>query len=733
MSRRLLEIVLLCSAALPLVVVKGAANPFLTPREAVFRVMIALALPLFVFIVPWTRPRLRVFGWSVVGLLAATLAATVMSVDRTNSFWGNSERLTGFVDLALAAVYGLMLFQAFRSRTFRNRFLAAWTVVWGIIAAWALLEKIIPGFWAQFNGDGARSVATIGNAIFLAHGLILALPPVFLYVWTRFPGTKGRWAAAGATALITAAVFATGTRGAFLGLLAGASVAAFLYALWSTRRAVRAAGFAAPAVALLLVVGLFVFRDASWLAQLPFLSRAVAVFKLDPSHVQRLQLWNVALSAIRARPAFGWGPENFDMALDLFYDPGLTRFAVAQSFSDRAHNGFLDVAAASGLVGLLAYLTFLAAAAGRAVAARKAGALGNVPVAIMIGGLAAYAVAIATAFDSQITYLCLAVFGALLASLDAPASEPQRSPPTIRAAAALAAAGLGVWFLIAATVPLVRGAELAHVALTAPPDADLSSPARQIVTFANPYRAGQEQRIANEMFKRIGNAPAWLPAFGGQLALAEGLMRDAVALRPGNFGTRFTLANVLLLEAMHGLQPYDGALRTIEEARLLAPRRQMVDYQLGNLYLTRKDGASAVAAFERALALDPSVAESHWHLGRGLAATGDAARAAAEFRIAWQSGFRDPRPREEDAVAVKALTESGDLATVRDIYAYRAEVAATDPDLYAALAAVHAALGERDAAIAALQTAVRLDPTLRDEAAAFLRTNGYPDSALPPL
>lgn len=731
MSARFLDLLLLLSAALPLVVVKGVANPFLTPREAVFRVIIAIALPCVVANIAPTRPRLRALGWSVCAVLATGFLATVTSIDRINSFWGNPERLTGFLDLALAVFAGLALVHAFRLPRRRNLFLAAWTAVWGVVAIWALLEKVVPGFWAQFNGDGTRSVATIGNAIFLAHGLILALPPAFVFCWTRFPSRGGRWAAAAVAIIFVLAVLATGTRGAFLGLLVGASVSALLCALWSSRRAVRVAGIAVPVAGLLLLGGLFLARNASWLPTLPLIGRTVAVFETDPSQVQRFQLWNVALSAIRARPFFGWGPENFDTALDRLYDPGITRYAVTQSFSDRAHNGFLDVAAAYGLVGLAAYLAFLIALGARVVQARRRGKISNIPAAALIGGLMAYVAAVATAFDTQMSWMCLAVYAAVIASLDAPAVSAARLPPKIRIASVVVATVLGVT-LIAVTLPFVRGAALVHLAVTAAPDADLSEPARQIQTFANPYRASQEQRIANEIFKRLGNTPTWLPEHTGQITLAEVLMRDAVARRPENFGARFTLANVLLLEAMHGIQSYDVALPVFEEARLLAPHRQMVDFQLGNLFLTRGDTASAVAAFERALALDPSIAESHWHLARGLAAAGDTVRAAAEFRTAWQLGFRDPRPREEDAVAINALNTAGDLETIRDIYAYRAGVAETDANLWAALAAVHAALGEREAAADALRTAVHLDPTLTAEAELFIQQYGLPPDTLTP-
>lgn len=730
MIRRVRDAALLATTLLPLVVAKGLINPFLTPREAAYRWVLAVALPLAAFsMVRLRRP--AALGASVIALVAVSASATAFSVDVANSFWGNPERLTGFLDIVLAVGYGAALAQAFADARFRARFLTLWTAVWAVVVLWALLEKALPGFWAQFNGGGARSVATIGNALFLAHGLILALPPAAAFLWSRWPGRRGPLAAGGAVLLALAAILATGTRGAFLGVMAGAAVAAVAYAGWSPRRTARAAAVAVPVAGVLLLAAIFTFREAPWLARLPVVGRAVSVFQADASTVQRLQLWGVALTAVRERPLLGWGPENFDAALDRHYDPAITGYGVTQSFSDRAHNGLLDVAAAFGLLGVAAYLSFLAALAWRIVRARRQGAVPAPAAAALLGGLAAYLAALFTAFDSQITLMGLAVYAAFVASLRPAAQEAseRRVPAWVPAAAV----GLGMLVAAGSVVPLVRGARLAHVAVVAPADADLRAPAEGIAAFANPYRTLQEQRIANEIFKRVGNAPAWLPAHADQLRAAEALMRDAVSRRPGSFGARFTLANIVLLQAANGQRPLEDAARLYGEARTLSPRRQMVDFQLGNLELIRGDAAAAVAAFERALALEPSVAEGYWHLGRGLAAAGETARAAEAFREALGRGFDEPRPREEDAVAINVLVEAGDLETVRDIYRARSGSAPDDADILAALAAVHAALGEREEAVAALLRALELDPTIRAEAEAFLRQNGYPEDVLPPL
>ena len=56
----------------------------------------------------------------------------------------------------------------------------------------------------------------------------------------------------------------------------------------------------------------------------------------------------------KERPIFGWGPENFSIALEKHYLP---QFEV---WYDRAHNVFFDYLTQTGILGLLSYLGIFA-------------------------------------------------------------------------------------------------------------------------------------------------------------------------------------------------------------------------------------------------------------------------------------------------------------------------------------------------------------------------------------
>jgi tetratricopeptide (TPR) repeat protein len=60
-------------------------------------------------------------------------------------------------------------------------------------------------------------------------------------------------------------------------------------------------------------------------------------------------------------------------------------------------------------------------------------------------------------------------------------------------------------------------------------------------------------------------------------------------------------------------------------------------YKLGSLRVTRDDAADGVPLLERALALDPSISDAHYYLGKGEAALGNDEMAIEHFRLATNS------------------------------------------------------------------------------------------------
>lgn len=733
----LIGVLAVASSVLPYIVIKGFSHPFLTPRELALRTCALLLAPLLAteWVMRGAPHRLGILGKAVVGVCLAAAISTIFSVDPHTSFWGYAERLTGFITIVEVVVLGLAYRVVFCAGVYwRRTLLISLGVSWAGVAVWAVAERLVPGFWWQFNGGGGRSVSVFGNSIFLANGLLVGLF-LFLSVISAVWSGRRRWIAAAVVAgLGLWAIFSTETRGAFVGLAAGVFVAIEVTLFSSGIRWARRVGVVLPLLAVVGIGGMWLARDVSLPAFTPSpLTRAMTLFSTtDPSRLQRFQLWRVGWQSFIQRPFTGWGLEQFDTALDRVFDPYITRYGIANAYSDRVHNGFLDVAAVAGIVGLSAFLFLLYAIIRTIYDVRRAKNMSLCAAACAYGGVAAYGAALITSFDTQSTFLLLALAVAVLSWFrlsSVQASSPPKSM-LLWSGTGVVVAGMSLWMLLYGVIPVIRGSGIVNRAVVTERSDELLTAARTIVTFEQPYRAHYELRIANEIFKAVGDATPRGNQPEVLLRQAELLLRDARTRRPKHFATVFTLANILLLQATHGMIPVSDAKAMLLEARLLSPRRQISYYQMGNAYLVEGDIERSLQEFEAALALHPDVPESMWNVALARARIGDWEVAGSLYQKAWEMSFGRDRSSNEYGQAINALLQTGKFELAYEVYEHWVDLYPPTADILASYAALSAELGYREEALSILRRAVNLDATLMVEVPDFLARYGFPPDAI---
>jgi len=82
---------------------------------------------------------------------------------------------------------------------------------------------------------------------------------------------------------------------------------------------------------------------------------------LSQSSGARPIVWQLAREAIKEKPIFGWGMDNFDRAFEAHYDNRLLEQKNgAEAWFDRAHNIIIDQKVDTGYVGLITYLAIYA-------------------------------------------------------------------------------------------------------------------------------------------------------------------------------------------------------------------------------------------------------------------------------------------------------------------------------------------------------------------------------------
>lgn len=292
-----------------------------------------------------------------VALLAALLAyVLVIIVSIATAFTSTpviKETLKwGEVFVAVCAAWGFI-------RTERQVLWLAWGMIAGGLAQ-ALLGCAQDIFALGLLGPGGASLRVVGSFDQpnpFAGYLNLSLP-IALAVALFAHDPRMRWVAGGASAILLFALYLADSRGALLGLAAAVIVIAIVG--WrQERRATLAAAIGVPLVAIAWVTHLIpVHIQERLLAQFRVndISLTAQLNDANFSTIERLAHWVAGLRMFLAHPLLGVGAGNYSAAYQWY------KVAGWDESLGHAHNYYINVAAETGVLGLLAFLAVITAA-----------------------------------------------------------------------------------------------------------------------------------------------------------------------------------------------------------------------------------------------------------------------------------------------------------------------------------------------------------------------------------
>jgi O-antigen ligase len=507
----------------------------------------------------------------------------------------------------------------------------------------------------------SRPSGTLGNPILL--GAVLA--PAFALALARLAGGKDDpWRLAPIIALLSAALAATLSRGAWLaGAVGGAAALAGIAILDGRRRWIAGAALAA-----IIPVGLFVILPLRMAVLARLDEQALnAVTSLDV----RAEIARGALSLWRAHPWLGVGPDAFGLWFPSVQTPALWR-SEWHGLPVHAHSVAFQTLATLGTVGALAGLAWVVATLFAAVEAWHTVPEQRAPVAGILAGLAALMVAGIVNVVGLAGAACFAVLSALLVATAAPpapiALTPRRSW-VIGMVAGATALVLGVMsareMIVLAIAGDARAAFLQATTATGQARDALIPRARQMAALAAVLAPGEDQlwRIACDAslaedeagFQRRDGAAQVVARSAGQSA--EDAARHAVALVPHRASNLERLGNALAMRARvayaigdpaQGAGLADLADSVFTAARSLAPAdgRLLVSHARAALALGQPERALEVA--RRISALYPDAAVGYALQGAALVSLRRPAEARVELRRAvmsrWEPGLDSQRP-----------------------------------------------------------------------------------------
>lgn len=328
----------------------------------------------------FTLGRYPLLTYAVLGVLATQALATATSIHPFTSFWGYYSRFHQGLLSTLA--YTILYLGALRYLNFATatRLLKLSLVAALIISALAVLERFnvsltCPSIqyvagkpivfnntcWKVNTNPGERSFATLGQPNWLAAYL---LPHLFVLLSTFFSHKKRTPTSYLLTSLfyllILAALFLTKSRSGHLAL--GASLLVYLFLSYQPLK-LRIQNLLyvllPPIIGLVLLYLPVKFAIPTPLpSPTPVASPPPELEMVESTASSQIRqiVWRGSLALIQSHPFLGTGPETFAYT---YYAarPVEHNYTTEWDFLyNKAHNEYLNIAATTGLLGLLGYL-----------------------------------------------------------------------------------------------------------------------------------------------------------------------------------------------------------------------------------------------------------------------------------------------------------------------------------------------------------------------------------------
>jgi O-antigen ligase len=455
-------------------------------------------------------------------------------------------------------------------------------------------------------GEGANAIvrppSTLGHADYFAGYLVYSM---FFGLALVAIEAKARWKGLGAVAAIaaSAAIVLSGTRGALLGLAAGAA------SLWIWNRP-RLKWRHAALVALVCAMGVaFYFSPAG----LQLRARKQWVLE-DLRGGARLLLWRDSLHMAQARWFIGFGPETFGLQFPRYQSVELSR-AYPDFYHESPHNIFLDAWVSQGIPGLAilaGFVTLAWLAARRAVVQGRRAA--PYLASALLGGVISGLFVCFTLPGALLFYATTAMLTGLARPLPLVAARNRKYTSMSRYRAATKGSGTPLELALSLTAAalflyLTIRSTASDIALDqAKRDLDAGRIEDSIAAYATSQR--------------------WRPAGSSDdLYFSRAL---AAASRTASNPT---------LAGMASQQAFRAARRAAETSE----EQQNAWYNLAGFYASRNDASNVETCLRRSVAASPNWFKSHWALAQLLLLSGRRAEALSEAsRAAELDGGKDP-------------------------------------------------------------------------------------------
>jgi tetratricopeptide (TPR) repeat protein len=518
-----------------------------------------------------------------------------------------------------------------------------------------------------------------------------------------------------------------------VGLFSGIVVTAILISIFEKQRiAYRKTALYLLAVAVLSVSLLGIFKDTSFIKNTSLLNRFASLIKLDVVSVisgeghARTLLWSMAYKGVQEKPLLGWGQDNFGYVFSKYYDPKM--YAQEQWF-DRTHNVFFDWLIASGILGLLSYLSLFVALL--YMVWKKTEGDGEWDVAqkaILTGLFTAYFVHNLFVFDNLASYiLCFVMFSYVASRYkNVEGAELNKYSPLVKNEVAQVVIAcivlIGLVYTINTVVykPYMAGRLLIQSLEEQTYDkAVLGSGIRNKTSEEriNPLKESISLNTLGDTEIREKITDVAISIIGREKD--QSILKDLAKFVDEQYEEQFrktpndSRPYIFYSKYLERIGQYDLAEKSIDKAIELSPTKQSFLYQKASVLLGQKKMLEASLVLKKAYDLAPENNEARVLYAVGLI-----------YNKQFDSASKIIGTSTEvisDKRLMQAYIQSGNFTELARVVKIKVDANPDDAQGHVSLAAIYLKLNRRSDAIAEIQKAMVLEPKFNSQGEFYIK------------
>jgi len=697
---------------LVLIVTSSLFFPFITGKNFIFRILIEITFALWLILVIFDKKYLPVRqaghpkkSWILIALSSFIIILIFSSVFGENfyrSFWSNYERMEGLITYLHLFVFFLIMISVIKGEKLWKWFFNISLFVSVIVG--------IYGLWQLISHQGSSRVdATLGNPTYLAIYMIFH---IFLALMIFFQEKRWfRWFYLPVAVFDLIILYHTATRGAILGLIGGFILALILTILFYPTKRAKLLSALLLSLIIILVVSFLFLKNSHFITQSPVLSRFSSISFQETTTQSRLVIWKMSWQGFKERPILGWGPENFNLIFNKYYEPILWK---QEPWFDRAHNVFLDRLTTNGFLGLLAYLSLFAFALYYLWFPWKKNNFSKSESIILTSMFAAYFFHNLFVFDNLISLILFITFLAYIStkSMKSQAFPEEKKTISIstnlglKSASALIIVIFTIFIVYYVNVPGILASQDLIKALGSSRQGNLqdSFSAFQKAISRNSFGTGEAREQLSSFAQQI------LPVAGLDNNFKQKVFSSAVSemKKQINQSPNDIRYMIFLGVIYNKAGQYDEAIDILQKAIKLSPKKQQLYFELGVSYINKKEYDKGLEVFKKAFELDPEFLEARKIYAVAAIFSGNDGLAEELMRDYGGTIITDER-------FLAAFNERKMFDKVTAISEKFVEENPENAQYRVSLAAIYLQIGERQKAIEQLQKAIELEPRFKQQ------------------